>query len=83
MSDTLKPRLRYKQLREAGIARSWAQLNYLIDEHGFPVGVRLSPQVRSWTVEEVEAWIASRPSDRRPTPRAGRPRKTDEAATAA
>ncbi len=81
MSDlALKPRLRFKEIKAAGIARSWTQLEYLIDCHGFPVGKKLSPQVRSWTVEEVEAWIASRPSDRRiVSRRVGRPRKDAEA----
>jgi predicted DNA-binding transcriptional regulator AlpA len=75
---SLKPRLRFKDIKAAGIADSWTQLCHLIDEHDFPVGKKLSPNVRSWTVEEVNKWVESRPTDRKvmtPKRPPGLPRK--------
>jgi predicted DNA-binding transcriptional regulator AlpA len=65
---TLKPRLRFKELKVAGIADSWTQLENLINNQGFPAGIKLSPNVRSWTVEEVNHWLETRPSNRKVMP---------------
>ena len=65
----VKKRLRFKDFQEKGIVLNWASLKLLIDEHGFPPDQLLSPNIRSWTEEEVEEWIASRPATRKPVPR--------------
>ncbi len=53
--------LRFANLRARGIVNSWPQLRRLQQLHGFPRGRMLSPNIRAWTEEEVEAWVASRP----------------------
>ena len=55
--------LRYRNLKERGIANSWPQLKRMIELHGFPRGRLLSPNIRAWTEDEIGAWIASRPVD--------------------
>jgi predicted DNA-binding transcriptional regulator AlpA len=54
--------LRFGNLQERRIADSWAQLKRLIDRHGFPTGRMLGPNTRAWTDEEVEVWLANRPT---------------------
>lgn len=79
--------LRFVDLRERGIARSWAQIRNL-QRRGFPLGRMLSPNTRVWTEDEVDVWLASRPVEG-PAPRGaakgrrGRPRKITAAETAA
>jgi predicted DNA-binding transcriptional regulator AlpA len=65
---TLPTYLRYKDLVAHNVVRSWAQLLRLIDQQDFPSGVMLSPNVRAWTVQEVDAWLTSRPTKRKVPP---------------
>jgi hypothetical protein len=60
--------VRYGDLVAAGIVGNWTTLSRLINVEGFPVGVMLSPNVRAWRLDEVEAWLATRPSDRKSVP---------------
>jgi hypothetical protein len=61
--------VRYSDLRKAGLVGSWTQLLRMIDGHEhFPSGVMLSPNVRAWRVDEIEAWLESRPSARKIMP---------------
>src|SRR5262245_60234744 len=60
--------VRFHDIQAAGIAGSWTQLNRLIDEEGFPVGCMLSPNIRAWKLAEVEAWLATRPTERKSVP---------------
>ena len=53
--------LRFRNLKDRGIVNSWPQLKRLQELHGFPLGRLLSPNVRVWTEEEIDAYIASRP----------------------
>ena len=53
--------LRFRNLKERGIVNSWPQLKRLQELHGFPLGKLFSPNVRVWTEEEINAYIASRP----------------------
>jgi hypothetical protein len=70
----LMPWVRYRDLYEANIVRSWAQLSRMIDSEGFPVGKMLSPNVRAWRLDEVEAWLAHQPASRKvPPPATKRP----------
>ncbi len=68
-TETFAPPLprfvRYRDLHAAGIVTNWQQLNNLIDEYGFPPGQLLSPNTRVWAVHDVEAWLASRPTERK------------------
>jgi hypothetical protein len=73
MSDTsateVAPRLpryiRFRDLRNAGIVDNWEQLSRLVDYYGFPSGTLLSPNMRVWAIEDVQRWLANRPSERK------------------
>jgi hypothetical protein len=52
---------RFKDLKAKGFAESWAQLKRMIELYGFPPGRMLTPNVRAWTDEELDAYVASRP----------------------
>jgi predicted DNA-binding transcriptional regulator AlpA len=68
----LLPRfIRFEHLHAAGITDNRAHLKLLLDDEGFPPGRMLSPNMRVWTVDEVEAWLAARPIAKKltPTPR--------------
>jgi predicted DNA-binding transcriptional regulator AlpA len=62
--------VRFRDLVAAGIVRNWPTLIRLVDQQGFPPGRLLGPNTRVWTVDEVEAWIASRPTERKVIPNA-------------
>jgi hypothetical protein len=53
--------LRFADLKARGIVHSWPQLKNLQRLHDFPQGKMLSPNVRTWTEEEIDAYYASRP----------------------
>ena len=61
--------LRFRDLEERKIARSWAQLRRMVDLYGFPPGKKLGPNTTAWLERDVEEWIASRSTDRKPTPK--------------
>lgn len=67
--DDAAPRLpvfvRFHDLRAAKIVGNWAQLYNLINDYGFPAGVMLSPNIRAWNIEDVRAWLDTRPSERK------------------
>jgi predicted DNA-binding transcriptional regulator AlpA len=71
--------VRFKNLRAAGIAHSWPQLLSLVRTQGFPPGRWIGPNSRAWFVQEVEDWLANRPTAHKVPPEArkprGRPRK--------
>jgi predicted DNA-binding transcriptional regulator AlpA len=54
--------LRFADLREMGIVANWTTLSRWIEKGDFPQGRYLGPNSRCWTVQEVEAWLASRPT---------------------
>ena len=54
--------LRFEDLKARGIVRNWPCLNKWIAREGFPPGRKLGPQTRVWTEQEIEEWIASRPT---------------------
>jgi predicted DNA-binding transcriptional regulator AlpA len=72
--------LRFRELKERGIIPNWPTLRARINRDGFPRGRMIGPNARAWTEDEVDAWIASRPTAG-PPPRGaalrprGRPRK--------
>jgi hypothetical protein len=57
--------LRFKHLKQRGIVASFAQVKHLQEKEGFPLGRLLGPNTRVWTEDEVEAWLASRPTERK------------------
>jgi predicted DNA-binding transcriptional regulator AlpA len=68
--------VRYQHLEAAGIASSWQALSRLIDNDGFPEGIMLGRNTRAWQLDEVEAWIANRPTARKIVP-PKKPRQDD------
>jgi hypothetical protein len=80
----LVPYLRYSDLVEANVVNNWTQLLRLIDLENFPVGIMLSPNCRAWRLDQVEAWLADRPTARKIPPPArklrGRKRAAETAA---
>ena len=74
--------LRMPDLKARGIVNSWAMLKRRIEHDNFPRGRMIGPNSRAWTEDEVEDWIASRPTAG-PEPRGiakrrrGRPRNAD------
>lgn len=77
--------LRFRDLKERGIVDSWAQLGNLQRDQDFPLGRMFSVNTRTWSEDEIDAWLASRPIAG-PPPRGaakagrGRPRKAEAAA---
>jgi hypothetical protein len=73
--------VRFADLIASRIVGSWTQLARLQDEEGFPLGILLGANTRAWKLDEVQAWLATRPTARKvpPPKRRGRPRKPAEA----
>ena len=55
--------LRFRDLKERGIAKSWPQLRNMVTNAGFPPGRYLGPNTRGWTETEVQAWIDALPTE--------------------
>jgi predicted DNA-binding transcriptional regulator AlpA len=65
---TLPIFVRYSDLIRANIVGSWTQLKRLMDKEGFPLGQMLSANIRAWRLDEIEAWLDGRPTERKETP---------------
>jgi hypothetical protein len=75
--------VRYADLIAAGIVANWTTLLRLIDTEGFPVGIMIGANTRAWRLDDVEAWLASRPTARKVIPPdAVHPRVRDKRADA-
>jgi hypothetical protein len=71
--------VRFDDLAAAGFVGSWTQLLRMIADEGFPAGTLLSANVRAWRLDELEAWLESRPSARKAvSPDAVHPRVRDQ-----
>jgi predicted DNA-binding transcriptional regulator AlpA len=57
--------LRFRDLQARGIITSWPILKRRVDLDGFPPGKKVGPNTRIWDEAEVDAWVASRPTDRK------------------
>ena len=75
--------VRYADLVAAGIVANWTTLLRLIDAEDFPAGTMIGANTRAWRVDEVEAWLASRPSARKIMPPGARPPSRKRATTTA
>jgi predicted DNA-binding transcriptional regulator AlpA len=53
--------IRFPDIQERGIAKSWAQLANLIKKRGFPRGRMIGANTRVWTPEEIDSWVADCP----------------------
>ena len=53
--------LRFEDLRDQRIVRTWTTLNNWIDARGFPPG-RMIGRFRTWTEAEVMDWIERQPA---------------------
>jgi predicted DNA-binding transcriptional regulator AlpA len=62
----LRQWVRFKDLASAGIVSNWPTLLRLIADEAFPPGRYIGPNSRAWTVDEIEAWLESRPTGGRP-----------------
>jgi predicted DNA-binding transcriptional regulator AlpA len=56
----------YNALVEKGVVNSRMTLKRLIDDHGFPPGILVTPNARRWDEDLVDAWVANRPTARKP-----------------
>ncbi len=54
--------LRFEDLRQRGIVGNRVTLGNWIRDHGFPAGLLAGPNSRLWPEDEVEQWLASRPT---------------------
>jgi predicted DNA-binding transcriptional regulator AlpA len=70
----MQKRLRYADLERLGIVSSRVTLSNWIRYRGFPAGQLTGPNFRTWTEDEVQAWIDSRPTGPKPAPVIKRPR---------
>lgn len=71
--------VRFRDLKAAGYVSNWPTLLRLIDSDDFPPGFLLGRNIRVWRLEDVEAWIARRPTARKTVP----PRRSANATEAA
>jgi hypothetical protein len=75
-------RLRFRDLKARGIVNNRPTLQNWIRDRGFPIGQLTGPNSRTWSEEEVQAWIDSRPTAPKLAPivkgRRGRPRKAEQ-----
>lgn len=55
--------LRFRDLKSRKIVSNHVTLKRWIDKEGFPPGRMLGPNTRVWYEVEVEAWLASRPTE--------------------
>jgi len=62
-NDEVPQLLRFKDLQRLNVTASWAGLRNLQDNQDFPLGKLLGPSTRVWTAAEVNAWLASRPTN--------------------
>lgn len=61
----LRRYVRFNDLVAAGIVTNWVTLGRLQNEQGFPRGILLGPNTRAWAVDEINQWLATRPTARK------------------
>lgn len=55
------PLVRFRYLKDQGIMGDRMQLARAIERYDFPKPIALGANTLAWPIEEVEAWLASRP----------------------
>jgi hypothetical protein len=77
----MEKRLRYSDLRAAGIVRNRTTLKNRIKKQNFPPGKRTGPNERTWGEGEVQRYVEGCPVEPKAAPivkgRRGRPRKAE------
>lgn len=68
----MRKRLRYTDLESLGVVRNRVTLANWIRDRGFPPGQLTGPNTRTWDEGEVQAWLNSRPTQPKATPRVAR-----------
>jgi predicted DNA-binding transcriptional regulator AlpA len=56
--------IRFSDLQERGVVANWPQLKRLVANQGFPSGLYLGPNSRAWFEDEIDEWLAERPTTR-------------------
>jgi predicted DNA-binding transcriptional regulator AlpA len=56
--------LRFSDLKRAGIVRNHVTLTRWIEDRGFPPGIWLGPNTHVWPKQQIDDWLAKRPSRR-------------------
>ena len=64
-----KKYLRFRDLVERQIVGNRVTLGRWIKLHGFPPGVKIGPNSRAWTDEEIVAWQERKAAEARATER--------------
>jgi predicted DNA-binding transcriptional regulator AlpA len=64
----MQKRLRFRDLLERRIVNNRQTLRNWVRDHGFPPGQLTGPNSRTWGEDDVEAWLAARPTAPRPSP---------------
>jgi hypothetical protein len=68
--------LRFANLKARGIVNNWPTLARWIAREGFPPGHLIAANTRVWTEAEIDEWLMSKPTAKKPIPLGpGRPRK--------
>jgi hypothetical protein len=61
--------LRFRDLKARGIVTNWPTLKQRVEKDSFPPGRMIGANTRAWSEAEIEAWLASRPTERKPAPK--------------
>jgi hypothetical protein len=56
--------LSFADLQAEGVTTNWQTLSVWVRNEGFPPGRLFGPNSRRWTREEINEWLASRPTTR-------------------
>ena len=54
--------VRFNDIKNQGVVKTWGEIQKLIDEQDFPEGFRPTKFTRAWFQEDIDAWLRSRPS---------------------
>jgi predicted DNA-binding transcriptional regulator AlpA len=83
----VRKRLRFRDLQDLQICGSRPTLRDMVRDLAFPPGQLTGTNTRTWGEDEIEGWLATRPTAPKALAhlkgkRPGRPRKTSEEAPA-
>ena len=57
--------LRFRDLKDRNIVSNHVTLKRWIEREAFPPGRLLGPNTRVWRESEIDAWLDSRPTEKR------------------